>query len=78
MWPFKCKHPAARLRVEREATETPIDEDFTRITYHLVCGNCREPVTVEHAKVVGGVQAFFARGNRVRVVDTAPRPQWLG
>ena len=78
MWPFKCKHPAAWLRVEREATEASIDHDFTLVTYYLVCGNCGESVKVEHAKLIGGVEAFLARGNRVRIVDTSPRPQWLG
>lgn len=78
MWPFRCRHPAAALRVERDATTEPIDEEFTRITYHLICGNCGEKVEVKHAKLVGGVEGFLARGNRVRLVDSTPRPQWLG
>lgn len=78
MWPFRCKHPAAALRVERKATVTPIDADFTSITYHLLCSHCGERVEVQYAEMVGGVEGFLARGHQVRNVDSSRRPRWLG
>lgn len=75
---FKCKHPAAALRVARPETVVNVDEDFNSITYHLSCGHCGEPVDVHYSQLIGGVEAFLTRGHRVRAVDEQPRPRWLG
>lgn len=61
MW-FKCKHPAERLIVESEETRRQIDADFERVEYHLQCRACMEPVTVVYARMIGGTEAFLARG----------------
>lgn len=59
---FKCKHPFEFLQVAKDATETPIDEDFTKISYHFYCSKCNKEVTTSYAKMVGGVDAFIERG----------------
>lgn len=75
---FRCKHPAAALRVARPETVARVDDDFNSVTYHLLCGNCREHVHIEYAQMIGGVEGFLARGHKVRSVDEHPRPRWLG
>ena len=59
---FGCNHPFKRLAVEMEATEKPIDDDFTEITYYIVCRKCSEVLLLKHAKLIGGVDAFMERG----------------
>lgn len=59
---FKCKHPARWLGVQRDETREPIDADFERVVYHLCCRQCGEEVTLSYAKMIGGVDAFMARG----------------
>jgi hypothetical protein len=59
---FKCKHPAARLVVERDSTVTQKDEDFNIIVHHLRCRECDEEVSITYAQLIGGVDAFMKRG----------------
>ena len=59
---FKCKHPAKYLGVRTEETRQVQNEDFERVCYHLLCLKCGEPVEVAYSKLIGGVEAFMARG----------------
>lgn len=58
---FNCKHPVQYLVVEKDATETKIDYDYTQICYHLACLKCREKVSIKYAKINGGVEGFLGR-----------------
>lgn len=64
MWPFKCQHPAKRLSVLKAQTVANIDADFDKVTYHLSCGACDEHIDVSYAAMIGGVEAFIARGRK--------------
>jgi hypothetical protein len=64
IWPFKCTHPAKWLRIEKDQTSKPKDEDFYILTNHLRCLNCGELVDIKAAGFVGGVDAFMARGDK--------------
>ena len=59
---FKCKHPAEYLMVAKEQTVEQFDADYDHITYHFTCYKCNKPVTIKHAKMIGGVDAFLKRG----------------
>lgn len=61
MWPFKCAHPARALIVKTDSTEARIDDDFTEVTYNLLCAKCRKQVTISYAKMHGGLDAFLKR-----------------
>lgn len=63
---FSCKHPAAGLAVERESTTEVVDVDFNRLTYHLWCQRCHEPVKIVHVSLRGGVDAFLQRAKAKR------------
>ena len=65
MFKRKCKHPFAVLVAEKDSTEFKIDEDFIGVDYHLLCTECNETLTLKYAKLIGGVDAFLARGSRV-------------
>jgi len=54
-----CNHPAAQLAVVREQVVTPLDADFEKVTYHLACMKCGEPVFIEHARTVRGAAEFL-------------------
>ena len=56
---FKCKHPFDSLVVEKEATESPIDSEFKRITYHFYCMKCSKEVKMSYAKTIAGLGAFL-------------------
>lgn len=58
---FKCSHPHAYLAVEKDATETKIDDNYTKVTYHLFCLGCGESQSIEYAKINGGAEGFFKR-----------------
>jgi len=58
---FKCKHPASMLFVYSEETVEPNDEDSVIVTYHLYCRKCNEKIDISYAKLIGGVDAYFAR-----------------
>lgn len=75
---FKCNHPAGALRVARPETVKRVDDDFNSVTYHLSCSRCGEHVDINYAQLIGGVEAFLARGHKVRAVDDHRRPRWLG
>lgn len=59
MWPFKCKHPAAALIVEKDSTIEVIDNEFSKITHHLFCRQCRENVDICYAKLRCRPEAFL-------------------
>ncbi len=61
---FKCNHPVDYLVVEKDQTVVHHDEDFDYIDYHFICVKCNEKVTVQYAKMVGGVDAFIERGRK--------------
>ncbi|MBP9806364.1 MAG: hypothetical protein KBE22_15870 [Candidatus Accumulibacter sp.] len=50
MWPFKCKHPARYLIVDRDETLKAADHGFTITTYHLLCALCNEKINISYAK----------------------------
>lgn len=65
---FSCKHPAYWLRWNRGVTPLigPIYADFEDHLMHCHCDKCGKDVTLTFARLVGGVDAFFARG---RIAD---------
>ena len=54
-----CKHPADGLAVVREQTVSRIDDDFEKVTYHLLCQKCGEACDITHAKTIHGVEKFL-------------------
>mgnify|MGYP000700432861 CR=1 FL=1 len=58
---FRCKHPANMLAVQKDETVTPHNEDYSIVTYHLVCRKCQEKIDISYAKVLGGVDGMFQR-----------------
>ena len=57
----ECKHPFDALYVAKNATEKKVDEDFINVCYYFSCGRCKKDLTITHAKIIGGVDAFIDR-----------------
>lgn len=60
---FRCSHPAKYLFVEKSPDLIQKDEDFNELTVYLKCLYCLEPVTIKALTCIGGVEAFYARGD---------------
>ena len=48
---LKCKHPIAKLIVEKDSTIRVHDDDFFIVTYYFKCMNCQKSVIKEYAKL---------------------------
>lgn len=44
---FKCKHPSKYLIVVKgNPTRVKLDEDFTKVTFHLHCTKCGKAIDI--------------------------------
>ena len=58
---FKCQHKSKHLAVARDETKKYLDEDFSKVTYHLFCQNCGEHIDVSYAKMRYSAKEFLNR-----------------
>ena len=59
---FACKHPARSLFVDRDSSVMKRDEDFTDVTFHLVCFKCGEKVDIGYSMLTKTVPEFLNIG----------------
>lgn len=57
---FKCKHHSEYLVISKgNPTRTKVDDDFTKVTFHLHCFKCGEDVDISCNVFTHGVEGFL-------------------